>query len=895
MQSLAELDEYLQSGGILLLPNHHGAQQWQNAVGQWRCARAGTSVVAAPAIHAIDLWLSQLWQTLGLHCQDPVLGWRVLNAAEEELLLQAQVKNTVAEQLLNTAGTARQLREAAALLQLWQLTAADVRRYLQFGDAESAQADPVIAWRWLRDFHEHCVGKQWLGSAARLTALLQILREHSGLAAALLPRKLLWLGFDDPPPLYQELQKMLLALGVQCQFAQHPQQVSTGRLYNFADTASELRAAARWCATTLATAPLAHIGIICPNLHSLQHQLTRIFLQHLPEHDFYCSVTSSLAEHGFFQTAMQTLTVGDTSIDSLALCQWLRSSWLIGADTEADHRSALELRLRKQGELQTQSVRLREFCGQAGKDWHCPLLANAMLQLQSSTHRQKNLQPLSAWLNHFRHYWQLLLDPAQLSRPAHRNLHDSWLRWLDHAQESASLFGNMSREQAIATLTTLARSCALPNGRSAAAVRVLTPVEAAGLTFSHLWVLQLHAESWPGELHPNPCLPLRMQRELKLPAADVQQELQRARRQLTQWIEHSAGTLVLSYPRQVDSLAVEASPLLPAWSCEEVAAESLPAALHPAFASFPDKQLVMRSEVQLLPLVQTGEISGPGSLLTAQANCPFRAFALHRLGARDLPAFQYGLPAAVIGELLHKVLQEFWQVLKQSTALQATEQVDEVLTTAVASALRNLAQRYPTTLTPRFRRLEQQRIEELVKRWLVQERERRPFSVVMTEPELQWCFHALCLNLRLDRVDSTEHGLVVVDYKTGRTSSNDWQAERPRDPQLLLYQAAVHEKLQEPVTAIFHAKLSLDVMEYSGITAADEGLASLVFSAGKSITVTSWAALQQHWQTVLEKLAEEYLQGLVSVAPQFSSSCQYCHLPRLCRINELRKQQEANQ
>ena len=894
MLSLAELDGFLDSGGVVLLPNHHGAQQWQDAVGRSRCQRAGTSVVAAPAIHAIDLWLEKLWQTLGLHCQHPLLAWRVLTAAEEELLLQTLIKSGSAGQLLNTAGTARQLREAAVLLQLWQLAPADVRRYLHTSEADPAtQTDPVIAWRWLRDFHMQCTAQHWLGGASRLAALMQVVREYPAVAKQVLPAKLLWLGFDDPPPLYQALQQQLSALGVECRSVAHTVTVNQTRLCNFADTAAELRAAARWCAAVLADTPEAQIGIVCPNLHSLQPQLLRIFRQHVPEPDLYCSVTTPLAEHGYFQTAMQTLKLGEPAIDSLALCQWLRSGWLLGAIDETNSRSALELRLRKQGELQTQSVRLRETSAMAETAWYCPLLAKALLQLQAHNYRQKSMQTLAEWLGHFRHYWQLLLDAQQLALPANRALRQSWQRWLDSAQQCSSLFGNMSRAEALATLTTLARSCSLSNGRNAATVRILTPVEAAGLSFSHLWVLQLHTDAWPGELRPNSCLPLRLQRELQMPLADVQHELQHARRQLQQWTAGSAETVVLSYPLQVDALEVEPSPLLPNWALCSEAAPLLPADLHPLLAEFPHNQLQARNELQLLPLKQDTEITGPGSLLTLQANCPFKAFAVQRLGAKELKPFVYGLPASVVGELLHRVLQEFWQVLQHSSALHENTQVDEILHAAVDTALRKLAQRYPATLTPRLRQLEQQRIEALVQRWLVLERQRRPFSVLLTEPELQWCFRSLRLNLRLDRFDSTEHGLVVVDYKTGKSSSYDWQADRPRDPQLLLYQAALQEKLQTPVSAVFHARLSLDTLEYAGISAEDEGFPELLFSAGRNITAASWTQLQQHWQAVLETLAEEYLQGFCKVDPQFSTSCQYCHLPGLCRINELRKQQET--
>ena len=97
---------------------------------------------------------------------------------------------------------------------------------------------------------------------------------------------------------------------------------------------------------------------------------------------------------------------------------------------------------------------------------------------------------------------------------------------------------------------------------------------------------------------------------------------------------------------------------------------------------------------------------------------------------------------------------------------------------------------------------------------------------------------------------------------------------------------------QPPIAGLLYAKLNLDKLDYAGITAADEGYDKLVFT-GVDGRVADWKQLQQHWQQVLQSLAQEYLDGLVVVSPQSVQSCRYCHLPALCRIDELRKQSIA--
>lgn len=893
MPSHHDLDVFLQQGGVVLLPNHHGAQHWQDSLGRWRCAQLNTRVVDAPAIHAIDLWLNQLWQTLSAHCTDAVLGWRVLSGGEEELLWQQLLAETPAGAgLLNTSGTARQLREALRLLQLWQLAPVDVRRYLQLADAVADVVDDrILAWQWLQQFHQRCQQLQCLSAGGQLAALLRVLQANPATAKLLLPPQVLMIGFDEPPPLYVALQQTLQQLGILLRHQDLDSCKPAASVQTLTDTAAECRAAARWAAAILQQSPTARIGIICPQLMTLRPQLWRIFSQHLPATELYCSATATLAEQAFFNTALQLLGVTDHKFDSTALCQLLRSPFVTGAIAEIDARTALELKLRHQGELHTSMATVRELCAATDKPWHCPLLATALLELQVIQRQYRKPQGLREWLGVFRHYWQQLLDLPQLALPQNRMLRSAWQQWLDQLHGCASLFGNVSREQAIRIVASMAQSCRLGNGRSNAAVRLLTPVETAGLDFTHLWVMQLQVGSWPGELRPNPCLPLKLQRELRMPSVDAALELQHAQRQLQQWLIHTRSEVVFSHAEQVDDLPIEPSPLLAGLPQAAAAVFAQPAALHSAFADFSHHQLVLVAEPQMLPLPAQAGTKGPGSLLTAQSACPFQAFAKHRLYATELQAFSYGLPAAAVGELLHRALQEFWLAVRDSSVLTSNADTVQIrLDTAITNALRTLARKYPDTVTPRFEQLEQQRLLELLTRWLELEKQRRPFTVTMTEQQLQWSWQTLQLNLRLDRVDQTANGAIVIDYKTGKVAATDWLSARPEQPQLLLYQQALQP--QAPVAGVLYAKLAVDKLDYAGITAADEGYDKLVYSADNP-SAPDWPALQQHWQQALQSLAQEYLDGLVVVAPQSNRSCRYCHLPALCRIDELRKQQEA--
>ena len=49
-----------------------------------------------------------------------------------------------------------------------------------------------------------------------------------------------------------------------------------------------------------------------------------------------------------------------------------------------------------------------------------------------------------------------------------------------------------------------------------------------------------------------------------------------------------------------------------------------------------------------------------------------------------------------------------------------------------------------------------------------------------------------------------------------------------------------------------------------------------------------WSGLLADWRDELERLAAGYLAGAAEVAPKRTSSCQYCPLPLLCRLDARR-------
>ncbi len=68
--------------------------------------------------------------------------------------------------------------------------------------------------------------------------------------------------------------------------------------------------------------------------------------------------------------------------------------------------------------------------------------------------------------------------------------------------------------------------------------------------------------------------------------------------------------------------------------------------------------------------MELANIRGGSSILQAQANCPFRAFASQRLQLEPLGATRAGLSPADRGSILHNALYALWGELENSDKLQ---------------------------------------------------------------------------------------------------------------------------------------------------------------------------------------------------------------------------------
>jgi ATP-dependent helicase/nuclease subunit B len=869
----SELDADLRAGATLLVPSYARARAARLAHAALALKR-GQHVWASADVLTPGAWMRREAERGAADAPHPARA-RLLSPAEEWYLWrECTLEATPDLPLLDASACAAALQRAAQLADEWgiAITAGAGREGALLLAAQSA-------------VQARCRELHALPAAALL----------SGPVSA--ARTVRLAGFTAVPP-------RLKALSAAAVTSMPPPVRAT--LLTTADHAEEDAHIASWCAAHVRRDGQARLLVLAPGSAGRRERLATLIRQELaPAETFEAAAgedrwvgvegMQSVATQPMLAHALTTLAVlaGET-LDIGALGAWLRSPFW--AHPPAPVRARLMLALRAaalagaslpelSGALQRVPDELapaaRELTGILGR-------ARAALSPASASAR--------SWAERFQSALTALEWPG--TERANAAAQASLLCWHQLLEEFGQLnltAGSLTRRAAV----TLLRELSLRTPALGAADDVSVTVSASlcdpVVHYDGLWVAGLDSQSFPQGAAPDPFVPRAAQLQAGIPAASPAGRLAEARRLLSAW-QQAADDLVLSAPLREADLELLPSPLFQeVRRAGSAAGQWLPARLHreQATESLVDSAgLAYRSPAPLPRGVRSVEL---------QNLCPFRAYAELRLGSVRPERIEPGIPAHTRGRLLHSALEHLWQRLRDSAALHALSDSELAVRIAasVARARDELLAPPPPgrrrtraaagqldmfrSIPPVWRR-ECARAERLITRLCELERTRAPFRVVLIEEGADLTLAGARLRLRIDRVDALEGGgYALLDYKTGRTVVPDWQGERPGQPQLLIYAAA----LAQDVAALATVNVNVQEMCFEGIARTADLLPGVkALPPGERTAETAWQEQQQRWRGLLERLIGAFLAGDASLDPR-PGACLGCHVSDICRLREL--------
>ena len=912
-EELRPLLSAISNGSLVLTPNHLTSVQLHEWYGQWRHSNKLRPVCLSPKIYPVDIWIRRMCSDL-LEAGNPALpAVTLLTPAEESVIWYEVVSHSdTGAGLLNPSATAKAAQETWTLVHLWQIGDRELEACAS-GMTGPGHDDLAAFLEWMRLFRQYCRKRKLVTQVELLHQLVSIVKQDT----MQLPDKVFLLGFSNPPPLYQALLDAL----EQVRASQHldiPDRHPVIHVQPCEDASAEIQAAAQWARQISLSDEQASIGIIITDLHNRQAQVKRLFsrcfspeeTRHLSPfsgHPFTLSAGRSLGSLPLVRFALMALRRNNMATETLETCQFLRSPFLVGAQNEASARASLEQFLRDRNQPRVSNTDLKKLGGMQERAFYCPALVSA-LESFDAIPRPASGRPRTT------REWRELFEAqlAALGWPGERHLaaeeiavQEHWHDVLETFYRMAPVFGQLSLDAAIALLARLADNHACRATGDDSRIRILTPLEADGLHFTHCRMLGLSEQQWPPTPRLSPFIPYSLQKARKIPETDMQQYTEIMQQVLSSLAARTEQEMVFSYPALRDDIPLKPARMLFILTGQQPATEEPVATRygHPLAEPMTATATELLEDDNRLPLVDTGRIRGGTALLSDQAECPFRSFARHRLKARPLEKLVYGLAPRTSGNLVHLALELLWKELSSQEALlaMAATELESLVARIVKAAVNSIRQSHFHTMTDNFCVLEEARLNELLLQWLEEERKRGSFTVLASELKAHWQHDELSLSLRIDRIDQDENGrLVLVDYKTSRSTRVDWEDERPANSQLMLYALAA-DRMREggskeleqagTVNGVYFAQVNIENTRYAGLS-DEPGV-----YPGSSVEelrgqwrglseMAAWHDLRQSWQQSLSLLVDEFLNGCVAITPKSRQCCDHCFIRPVCRIDE---------
>ena len=779
------------------------------------------------------------------------------------------------DRLLQTDATARQAMRAYRLCREWRIPI--------FPENVFLSEDAAAFKRWVNAYETRKRNAAFMDDACLPDYLLEML-----LAGKLQFGRLSFYGFDVLTAQQQRFIEALRQTGHEL-IEWSPEKTGPAvAVAGLADARSEYLAAACWARQRLQQNPAALIGIVAPELRAMRAPIEQAFRSALnpagagrPDAQKLYSISAGrpLAAYPLIRTALNLLALAKGRVSLEALSQLLHSPFIKDADARQAERANFDLALRQSGELRFGFGSIYSIARRCQAHERCDSFIELLKTFESRSASHARRASPRQWAIAFTEWLALSGWPGDRKPDSGEyQLVMAWQKALTQLGGLDHLSKAVRFNEAFSLLNQVLADTLFQPETPETPIQILGVNGVWAMQFDHLWVTGMQDESWPPRPAPNPFIPAACQREYRLPTANAEAQLKLARH-ITLKLAAAADEVILSYARQAGDRECRPSPLIRAYRAN-VAPDYL--------REYQDYKKIIHDSALIETFIDTGApaiapgqtAAGGSALFKDQAACPFRAFARHRLHARAIPEADIGLDAPERGQLAHRAMQFLWQQLQTSDNLerQTPAEIEQSIQSAVKAAIKQQRRQQPETFGERFTRLEQQRLEGLLKDWLNIERQRGEFRVIATEEWQTMQFEGIEIRLCIDRIDQLAGGrCAIIDYKTGEVSRNDWDPDQFNEPQLPLYALTAGQR----VAAIAFACLKRGRLRFVG-EAETAGLLPGVTSP----TELSWPGRLTTWGEILTGLAQDYRAGQAAVHPATGTACRYCDLHGLCRVYE---------
>ena len=665
-------------------------------------------------------------------------------------------------------------------------------------------------------------------------------------------------GFKQRTPEQNKLFEIL-----ECQSLNSRPLENNIQALSFIDQETELEAIAKWAKEVSLKNPNSQIGVVIPNLSQLQHLVKSTFDQEfdaslLETHHkpYNISLGMSLCQYPLIQHLLSVLKISRQiikgNIELEMLMKTVTSPYINGALIESNSRAFLVNRILRLGceEATTQKV-LKLM-----KD--CPVLIQIVNALRSLKIDKKiALEDSLESINLLLLTWGFTSD---------RSLSSSEYQLFEKYQNESLILNRLSNFykkvslfDAIKILNTHLNSVIFQPKSGAANIHILGALEAEGLYFDYAWVSSMTSNFIPGKIKMPLFIPQKTSIEYELPNSNFLLVTEDAKVTLKALNNLSPET-TYSYAKLMQNREELPSPYI-----------DFKDYLEGSFINTSSRELIYIDDYEA-PKIKELTIKKGVKTLQNQMSCAFRGFAA-RLDIDDFEAPHIGLSRLQQGNLIHKILETFFNEIKSGASLlRLTElELDNLIEKHTESATLSLPK-------SNFKLNEKIRLVKIIRQYIDLEKQRSDFEVIKTESTSEVDINGLKFSTRIDRMDRLANGdSLIIDYKTGKDVKVSQMTGDPIDQAQLPIYAVTNS-----VDGVAFATINSNDCQFKAIT---KNKSELPLTKQAINRMPEWDKQINEWTSILNSASEQFQNGIASVLP-VKNACDYCDYDLLCRVKK---------
>ena len=875
-----ELVALAQTKNLTITPNNRTAATLTDRVVSFILDSNNTTACVTPNIVPLSRWIAGVFSELRASNIMPFSNLSII--AETDYIsywIRAMHFDDMNESLVNPSEWISDAISADKSLSRWE-----VNEYQPDSNLTSSFK------RWRKKVHSELQYKGFVTQSKAIELIIDAIKAKK----LSLPQNVFLYAFDEMPPLYKTLFNTIKEYAGLDEL-KPVREKSRWLTVETEDENKQLETVARWASKVIETEPTKTICIVSPDLKqdkkAIIKSLNAVFEPQsmLPDSGSYSapydvSLGKSLALIPIYRRALYYLGINDGIVPSEDVLNIVKDPFTTSTHKEKMQRRKFANVMRDNRGIKTSLVQLAMRSS-------CPSSFATALNgfVRTLTQHPEFLLP-SRWAQLF-HNALSALGWAKGVRMNEFELAglDKWKVALDSLSCLDIHTGEVSKSLALKILNQYCNNLLVTPQLKGSPISVMGTLEAAGLDFDYIWVLNCNDNIFPAPASLNSCLPVNLQIEKKMPHSSGEREFDFTEQLFTRY-SGSCDELYTSYIKKDKYGAKKAASILE-HACGDVEPENITDNDIINYKEIAYKQFSVYEQPDEIGFqkLENNIVPGGVAVLDKVQLCPMQAITNIRLKVNDhTPNYTMGITGAERGEILHNALEFFWDELMgqrqkgqyDSDNLKAldTNSLRELLNASVDSAFFWLDRE---DIEPALIEKERQMMLSKLNQWIELEKNRDTFNVIALEKTDFVNLGGLKIKIRKDREDeiidsNNNHKTLALDIKSREESiSSAFSSSMPKS-QLPL------AALSGNIDGIAYLNVIPHSPSISGVINSESSDDMQLLSEHKYKAPKDWDKLKDLWLKLFSKKIGEYVSGVANYTPSVAA-CMYCAKKSLCR------------